>query len=188
MAEKRPEKPEKKDNVRFSSSSDDEETLSEGDFDSSMTTSESEQDVDVHMEVSGENEDGGGAADSSSSTGSSPSKKGGKKKGEKKARAGRASRGRRERQEMSNRERQQRLLSLLLPPWIRMANRWAGGIASHTSRSGDGPSAIKRRREDGDSHKETENKDTVYERKFFWSCNKDSGFPNRVNHAVAGQR
>ena len=154
----------------------DEESNPEEDSDSSMTTSDDEMEGDVE---SMDDSETGRKADS-----------------EKKPRPFRSARSsravaNRERGNISNqdlaRERQQRLLSLLLPPWMRLgASRWAaGGIASHTSRS------VKRKREEGASDEEgedAEKSELIFERKFFWTCNKETGFPHRVNHAVAGHR
>jgi hypothetical protein len=162
------------------------------DTDSSMTTSDGELEGEVE---SMDDSEAGRKAD-----GKDPEKK------PRPFRIARSSRGvaaNRERgdQNRSNediaRERQQRLLNLLLPPWMRLgASRWAaGGIASHTSRS-SGSGAVKRiKREAGASDEEEEEEEeegekskAVFERKFFWTCSKDTGFPHRVNHAVAGHR
>ena len=46
----------------------------------------------------------------------------------------------------------------------------------------------RRRRHQSSSSSEEEGEidtDSQYERRFFWTCCRDSGFPNRVNHAVA---
>lgn len=154
----------------------DEESHSENDSDSSMTTSDSELEGDVE---SMDDTETGRKADGKDS--------------EKKSRAFRSARSSRagasrERGAQSNQNlARERLLNLLLPPWMRLgASRWpAGGIASHTSRS------MKRKREEGESDEEDEGgekSETMFERKFFWTCNKESGFPHRVNHAVAGHR
>ena len=164
------------------------------DTDSSMTTSDGEFEGDV------ESMDDSEAAGRKQVDGKDPEKK------IRLFRSGRSSRGTaasRERGEQNQnrsneeiaRERQQRLLNLLLPPWMRLgASRWAaGGIASHTSRSSGG-GAVKRRREERASDEEDkeeegeEKSESVFERKFFWTCSKDTGFPHRVNHAVAGHR
>ena len=161
----------------------DEESNSE-DSDSSMTTSDGELEGDVE------------SMDDSETLG----RKSDAEKKPRPFRSVRSSRGAsssRERgsQEKSSqelaRERQQRLLNLLLPPWMRLgASRWAGagGIASHTSRSR--PSgAVRRKREEGESDEEEgEKSEAVFERKVFWTCSKDTGFPHRVNHAVAGYK
>ena len=123
----------------------DEESNSE-DSDSSMTTSDGELEGDVESMDDSE-------------THRELSRKSDAEKKPRPFRSARSSRGAsssRERgsQEKSSqelaRERQQRLLNLLLPPWMRLgASRWAGagGIASHTSRSR--PSgAVKRKREE----------------------------------------
>ena len=173
MAEQ--EKPKRKIRELSPSPSQEEDSSSESDSESSMTTSDEEVDVEIDLEPMDETSVAGG-------------EQGDEKDSDKKSRSGRGARLRREREELSNRERQQRLLNFLLPPWMRIgANRWAAGIASHTSRSSVGPGGVKRRREDN-SDEEAASKEPVFERKFFWSCNKESGFPHRVNHAVAGQR
>lgn len=160
----------------------DEEWNLEEDSDSSMTTSDDELEGDVE---SMDDSEAGRKADGKDS--------------EKKPRPFRSARSsravaNRERESKSSqdlaRERQQRLLSLLLPPWMRLgASRWAaGGIASHTSRSSG---AVKRKREEGASDEEEEDaqkSESMFERKFFWTCNQETGFPHRVNHAVAGHR
>ena len=45
----------------------------------------------------------------------------------------------------------------------------------------------RKRHQSSSSSEEEEEIDTdpQYERRFFWTCCRDSGFPNRVNHAVA---
>ena len=55
---------------------------------------------------------------------------------------------------------------------------------------------MKRKREERASDEEDEEEEgegeekseAVFERKFFWTCSKDTGFLHRVNHAVAGHR
>lgn len=173
MAEQ--EKPKRKSRELSPSSSQEEESSSESDSESSTTTSDGELEVDIDIEPMEETLVAG-------------SEQGDEKDSDKKSRSGRGARSRREHEQLSNRERQQRFLNFLLPPWMRIgANRWAAGIASHTSRSSGVPGGVKRRREDN-SDEEAESKEPVFERKLFWSCNKESGFPHRVNHAVAGQR
>lgn len=166
----------------------DEESNSERDSDSSMTTSDGELEGDVE---SMDDSETGRKADSEK-----------KPRPFRSARSSRAAAANRERgnQGQNNqdlaRARQQRLLNLLLPPWMRLgASRWAnaGGIASHTSRSSG---AVKRKREEGDGDDDEEEEEgegeggekREPERKFFWTCSKDTGFPHRVNHAVAGHR
>ena len=159
----------------------DEESSSEDDSDSSMTTSDGELEGDVE---SMDDTETGRKAD-----GKDSEKKVRPFRSSRSSRAGAASkeRGSQNSRDLA-RERQQRLLNLLFPPWMRLgASRWAGagGIASHTSRS------VKRKREEGGSDEEGEGgekSEPVFERKFFWTCNKDTGFPHRVNHAVAGHR
>ena len=173
MAEQ--EKPKRKSREISSSPSREEDSSSESDSESSMSTSDGELEVDIDLEPVVEAPGAGG-------------EQGDEKDSNKKPRSSKGARSRREREELRSQERQQRLLNFLLPPWMRIgANRWAGGIASHTSRSCGGPGSVKRRREDIDNE-EASSSEPVFERKFFWSCNKESGFPHRVNHAVAGQR
>ena len=166
------------------------------DTDSSMTTSDGELEGDV------ESMDDSEAAGRKQADGKDPEKKPRFFRSVRSSRGAPASRERGEQiQNRSNeeiaRERQQRLLNLLLPPWMRLgASRWAaGGIASHTSRSSGGV-AVKRKREERASDEEDEEEEgegeekseSVFERKFFWTCSNDTGFPHRVNHAVAGHR
>ena len=49
---------------------------------------------------------------------------------------------------------------------------------------------MKRKREERPSDEEDEEEEGEGEekRKFFWTCSNDTGFPHRVNHAVAGHR
>ena len=166
------------------------ESNSDEDSDSSMTISEGELGVDGDVE-SMNNADRGNVAggdDDEKDSVRNP-------RPFRNARAGRgAGRERNQNNQELLHERQRRLLNLLLPPWMRLgASRWgaAGGIASHTSRSSSG-GALKRKREEdasdeGEEERE-EKSESVFERRFFWTCSKDSGFPHRVNHAVAGYR
>ena len=42
--------------------------------------------------------------------------------------------------------------------------------------------------EEEEEEERSEEDPQIYERQFFWTCYRESGFPNRVNHAVASHR
>ena len=42
--------------------------------------------------------------------------------------------------------------------------------------------------EEEEEEERSEEDPQIYERQFFWTCYRESGFPNRVNHAVAAHR
>ena len=72
----------------------------------------------------------------------------------------------------------------------------AEGAARGRAQARSRARARRRRRRDHLSSSSEEEEDDerseedpqIYERQFFWTCYRESGFPNRVNHAVASHR
>ena len=77
--------------------------------------------------------------------------------------------------------------------WYKMA---AEGAARGRAQGRSRARARRRRRrdhlssssEEEEEEERSEEDPQIYERQFFWTCYRESGFPNRVNHAVASHR